>query len=170
MKYIIFCFSIALLYKAKPAPESATFEPTQIQWLSWDEAAEASKIMKKKILVDVYTDWCSWCKIMDRETFSDSLVAQYISEHFYAVKLNAEQKETIRWNGQDYQWIASGKNGVHELARELCDGQMSYPTFVFLTENHERIRISKGFKDAAAFYPELVFAAEEHYLKKDNKP
>ncbi len=142
----------------------------EIRWMSWEEASLANKQVKKKILVDVYTDWCSWCKVMDRETFSDTLIARYINEHFYAVKLNAEQKESITWNDQEFKWIPSGHNGVHELAYALCDGQMSYPAYVFLTENHERIRISKGFKDARAFLTELKFVAEEQYRRSHKKP
>lgn len=142
----------------------------EINWMSWQDAMAANEQNRKKFLVDVYTDWCTWCKVMDRETFSDSLIIEYINEHFYAVKLNAEQRESIYWNDQEFKWIPEGKNGVHQLASVLCDGQMSYPTYVFMTEYHERIRISKGFKEPEAFYPELVFIAEEHYRKKDSRP
>src|SRR5690606_32626366 len=96
-------------------------EEEEIRWMSWEQAALANEQVKKKILVDVYTDWCSWCKVMDRETFSDTVIARYINEHFYAVKLNAEQKESITWNDQEFKWIPAGHNGVHELAYALCD-------------------------------------------------
>lgn len=165
MKYIIFCLPLLLASNLPPQRKLATSGEKRINWMTWAEAMEANDRSAKKILVDVFTDWCSWCKVMDRETFSDSLIIDYIDEHFYAVKLNAEQRETINWNGQEFNWAPKGRNGVHELAQALCDGQMSFPTLVFLTEKHERIRISKGFKDALAFYPELVYVAEEHYLK-----
>lgn len=170
MKYINIYISLFYILSGSFPIESGSTVAEEIDWMSWDKAMEANKEEKKKILVDVYTDWCSWCKVMDRETFSDSLIIQYINTHFYAVKLNAEQREPILWNDQEFKWIPQGRNGVHELARALCDGEMSYPTYIFLTENHERIRISKGFKDARAFYPELVFIAEEQYLKTSPKP
>lgn len=170
MKYIIICLSISFILSSDKVVVTETDLSEQIVWMSWEEAIKANELDKKKFLVDVFTDWCTWCKVMDRETFADSTVSQYIKDHFYAVKLNAEQKESIFWNGKEFKWMASGLNGVHELAYVLCDGQMSYPCTVFMTENHERIRISKGFKDPKTFYNELRFAAEEHYLKKGDKP
>lgn len=141
-----------------------------VRWISWEQAAVANTTVKKKILVDIYTEWCRLCKVMDRETFADEEIARYINIHYYAVKLDAEEKEIIRWNNQEFKWVPSGRNGVHELAYALCDGEMSFPTYIFLTENYERIRISKGFKDARTFLTELVFAAEEHYVKNSSVP
>lgn len=170
MKYIIICLSISFILSSEKVVIEELDLSEQIEWMSWEEANKANELEKKKFLVDVFTEWSTWCKVMDRETFSDSTVSQYIKEHFYAIKLNAEQKESIFWNGKEFKWMPSGLNGVHELAYALCDGQMSYPCTVFMTENHERIRISKGFKDAKTFYNELRFAAEEHYLKTGDKP
>ena len=104
------------------------------------------------------------------KNFSDPDIAAYINEHFYAVKLDAEQKELIHWNDQEFKWIPNGRNGVHTLAYALCDGKMSYPSLVYLNENYDRIRISKGFKDVDTLLPELQFAAEEQYLKNATSP
>lgn len=138
--------------------------------MTWDEAVQASGNQKKKIIIDVYTEWCGWCKVMDKQTFSDPDIAAYINEHFYAVKLDAEQKELIHWNDQEFKWIPNGRNGVHTLAYALCDGKMSYPSLVYLNENYDRIRISKGFKDVDTLLSELQFAAEEQYLKNATSP
>ena len=102
---------------------------------------------------------------MDRQTFADNTVAQYINEHFYAVKLNAEQKDRINWDGQEFKWVSNGRRGIHTLAYALCDGKMSYPSLVFLNERFERIRVSKGFKDAQTLQSELQYIVEEQYLK-----
>jgi thioredoxin-related protein len=169
MKYILICLSIPFMISSHKGGHELDLSE-EIEWMSWEQAIKANELDKKKFLVDVYTEWCTWCKVMDRETFSDSAVSNYVREHFYAIKLNAEQKESIIWNGKEFKWMPSGLNGVHELAYALCDGQMSYPCMVFMTENHERIRISKGFKDPRTFYSELRYAAEEHYLKNRDKP
>ena len=63
----------------------------EIQWLTMEEAYEKTQKEPKKILVDVYTDWCGWCKVMDRGTFRDEKVVAYVNEHYYAVKFDAEQ-------------------------------------------------------------------------------
>ena len=42
---------------------------TTVNWLTFEEAVERSKTEKRKIFIDVYTDWCGWCKVMDKNTF-----------------------------------------------------------------------------------------------------
>lgn len=135
----------------------------KLKWYTWEEAVEANKKEPRKMFVDVYTDWCGWCKVMDKKTFPDKNVKAYIQEHFYPVKLDAEQKESITWNGNTFEWKAAGRNGVHMLAYSLLDGKMSYPTIVYLTENYERISISPGYKTPETFLPELKYVLEEHY-------
>ena len=71
----------------------------QIQWMTLAEAIEAQKVNPKKIFMDVYTDWCGPCKLLDKNTFQNPDVSKYISEHFYAVKFNAEGQEEIKEGG-----------------------------------------------------------------------
>jgi thioredoxin-related protein len=140
----------------------------ELKWYTWEEAVELNKTTPKKIMVDVYTHWCGWCKVMDKQTFTDSTVATYMTANFYPVKLNAEQKEDIKFNSQNFKYIEgnNGGKGVHALAYALLDGQLGYPTIVYLNEKYERIMISPGFKKPDAMMKELTFAAEEHYTKK----
>ena len=49
-----------------------------VNWMSFEEAVEKSKKEKRKIFIDVYTDWCGWCKVMDKNTFSQPVIAKYI--------------------------------------------------------------------------------------------
>lgn len=135
----------------------------EIKWMTWEEAAAANEKNPKKIFVDVYTDWCGWCKRMDATTFIDSSIVRMMNDHFYAVKLNAEQKETILWRDMEFKWMAGGRNGYHTLAAELLDRQMSYPSFVLLDSEFARIMISPGYKDAPALLKQLMFAKEEAY-------
>src|SRR5690606_2585124 len=83
----------------------------RIEWLSWEEVQEKSKFEKRKIFVDIYTDWCGWCKKMDQSTFSDEAVVEYINKHYYAVKFNAEYRNDITWNGKVYQYTRYGNRG-----------------------------------------------------------
>jgi len=134
-----------------------------INWLSWDEAIELSKLEKKKIFIDVYTDWCGWCKKMDASTFQEDYIASYINEHYYAIKFNAEEKEPIELNGQVYKFIKSGKRGYHELAAAIMRGKMSYPTVVFMDENFELIQPIPGFRDARTFEMIMTYFGEDHH-------
>uniref|UniRef100_A0A3Q2YUK7 Spermatogenesis-associated protein 20-like TRX domain-containing protein n=1 Tax=Hippocampus comes TaxID=109280 RepID=A0A3Q2YUK7_HIPCM len=49
----------------------------------------------KKVFIDIYTDWCGWCKKMDKDTFQNPEVAAYMNENFLMVKMDAEGKDPI---------------------------------------------------------------------------
>jgi uncharacterized protein YyaL (SSP411 family) len=144
----------------RPAPKPAGAE---LKWYTWEEAYELNKTKPKKVLVDVYTDWCGWCKRMDKATYTDSAVVAYLQQNFYPVKFNAEQKADIQFNGYKFTYDAASK--VHTLASSLLDGKLGYPTVVYLNEKYERIMISPGYKEPKDMMTELRFAAEEQYTK-----
>lgn len=147
-------------------PENNTAAPVEMKWYTWEEAVALNKTKPKKFLVDVYTDWCGWCKRMDRGAFIDPEVTAYMNVNFYPVKLNAEQKADIQFNNNTFKFVETGNGrGIHTLAYSLLDGNMSYPTIVYLNEKFERIMISPGYKESPALMKELKFAAEELYTK-----
>jgi len=141
-------------------PETALNE---VQWYSWEEAQVKMQTEPRKIFIDMYTSWCGWCKKMDASTFKDPAVVKNLNENFYAVKFNAEQKETIKYSGHDFQFVKNGRRGYHQLAHSLLNGRMSYPSFVYLNEKMERIMISPGFKKVNQILLEFDFAKEEKY-------
>lgn len=149
------------------APPSPAPEPG-IQWLTWQEAYELSKVKPKKLFINIYTDWCGFCKRMDATTFQDPEVILYVNEHFYPVKLNAEMKEEIEFRGHVFAWVDGGRRGVHTLAYSLLEGKMGYPSFVTMNEDYDRIAIMPGYKVPQQLLKELRFAAEEQYKYKSH--
>ena len=123
----------------------------QINWMSLEEAVQANKKAKKKLFIDVYTDWCKWCKVMDQQTFTDPTVIQFMNKNFYAVKLNAEQKEAIEFKGKTYNYVKAGRSGINELAYTLLKGRPSYPSYVYLDEQLNPLGVTAGFKKPDAF-------------------
>ncbi|MEI7907601.1 MAG: DUF255 domain-containing protein, partial [Bacteroidota bacterium] len=69
------------------------------RWNKFDEGLNIARISGKKILIDVYTDWCTWCKTMDSKTYSDKHITEYLEKNFVIIKLNAEAKDTITYSG-----------------------------------------------------------------------
>ncbi|PIQ20561.1 MAG: thioredoxin [Cytophagales bacterium CG18_big_fil_WC_8_21_14_2_50_42_9] len=135
-----------------------------IQWLTLEEAAAKSQVAPRKILVDVYTDWCSWCRQMDKSTFSDPKVVAYVNKNFYAVKLNAEDKAPITINGKTYKFNSQYR--AHEAAMALLNGQLSYPTTVYLDEKMHIITPVPGYLDVQDFSTILSYFGENHYKQQ----
>ena len=140
---------------------SSSSEAEEINWMTWEEAVKANKANPKKIVVDVYTDWCGWCKRMDATTFKDPEVEAYIAKNYYAVKFNAEQREDIVYDGNTFSYQQNGRRGVHMLAASLLDNRLSYPSVVYFNGDMERIMISAGYKAPDKMLQELKFANGE---------
>jgi len=158
-----------VFFAFRPAPnvvDPPAVDDKAVKWYTWEEAIEANKKVKKKIMIDLYTDWCGWCKVMDKKTFSDKKVAAYLNEHFYPVKFNAEQKEDVVFNEHTFKYVKNGRRGVHQLAYSLADGKLSYPSVIYMDGDIKRVTISPGFKEAKDFMQELKFVNEEHYKTK----
>lgn len=136
---------------------------TPVKWHSIEEAFELNKKQPKKIMIDVYTDWCTWCKVMDTMTFRNQVIADYINMNFYAVKFNAEQKEDVVLNGKTYKFVASGRRGYNELAAELLNGQLGYPSVVFLDEKTNMIQPVQGYIKAKPFDQIIKFIGGDAY-------
>jgi thioredoxin-related protein len=138
-------------------------EETKVNWMSFEEAVEKSKKEKRKIFIDVYTDWCGWCKVMDKKTFNDPTVAKLLNEKFYPVKFDAEQSEDVVFNGKTFKFVPYGNRGTHELAAALLNNQLSYPTVVFLDEEFRIIQPLQGFREAPEFHMIAQFIGEDYY-------
>lgn len=142
---------------------SAPAEEGKVKWMSFEEAMEKSKTEKRKIFIDVYTDWCGWCKVMDKNTFNDPYIATILNEKFYPVKFNAEQREEITFDGHTFKFIANGSKGYHELAAALLNNQLSYPTVVFLTDEFKMIQPLPGYRKADEFHQIVQFIGENYF-------
>ena len=126
----------------------------QVQWHTIEEASQAN-IGSKMYFIDFYTDWCGYCKKMDRETFSDPLVAKILNRYFYPVKFNAEGNNTVTWNGKTYRPSTGGRNKTHEFAR----GLQGYPTFVLYRSDGTPLQSIPGFSKASEFVVILWYFA-----------
>ncbi|MBL7719576.1 MAG: DUF255 domain-containing protein [Flavipsychrobacter sp.] len=127
----------------------------EVNWMTLDEVQAAMKKEPRKVLIDFYTSWCGWCKVMDRKTYSNPDVIKYINEKFYAVKFDAERKDTVMFLGKAYSFPIG--NNANELALELLQGRLSYPSTVFLTEGFQSPTVVPGYLDVGKMEMVLKF-------------
>jgi len=139
----------AFLLSAQTAP---------VKWYSIEEAVNLAKSDPRPIFVDTYTDWCGWCKKLDKDTFSNPVIADILNTKFYAVKFDAEGSEPVTFQGR--RFINDGKIGkTHQLAYALLQGQLGYPSIVFLTSQSELITPVSGYRTPAQIEPMLMYFA-----------
>lgn len=142
MKKIVFILTLVLV--------STTVTAQKINWVSLEEAVELQKKDPKKIMIDVYTVWCGPCKMLDKNTFQNQDVADYVNQNYYAVKFNAEGNEEVTFKNKVFSnpnydpAKAKRRNSSHELTREFRVG--AYPTIVFLDEDQNIIAPIRGYQ------------------------
>lgn len=150
------------------------YSQEEINWMTWDEMIaqrEKDSANKKKVFIDFTTGWCGWCKKMDATTFQDQSVVQYMNANYYAVKFDAETRDTIEFNGHtfinsDPAFIKSSptaRGRTHWFAYSILDGATSYPSYVLLDENLTRLSIYPGYKTQEELIGILVFFATDQY-------
>lgn len=138
-----------------------------LTWLTFEQAVVLQAKEPRKILIDVYTDWCGWCKKMDKNTYTDESVINNLKTKYYLVKFNAEQKEEVKFKDKVFKFKSEYKS--HELAVSLLNGQMSYPSTVFLDEDMNMLTNVPGYLTPKEMNPILVYFGENIYKTKNWK-
>jgi thioredoxin-related protein len=162
MKKIITFLLFCLLFSGYVFPQKQT-----IKWYSIEDVDKLLKDNPRPVFIDAFTDWCGWCKRLDSETFSDPVIAEILTTKFYPVKFDAESKNSVTFQGKTY--INDGKSGAtHQLAVSLLpvNGQIGYPTVVFLNEKGQLVSPVPGYRAPKDMEVLLSFFAEKAYEKQ----
>jgi thioredoxin-related protein len=148
----------------KNTSQNTSINSSEIQWISIEKVQEKMKTNPKKVYIDMYTSWCSWCKYMEKKTFTNKDVIRYLNEHFYCVRFDAERKDSVSYLGNKYGYDIKYK--ANELAVALMNGQMSYPTSVFMEENFKGPQPVPGYLDIKNMEMVLIYIGENYFKKK----
>ena len=141
-------------------------DKSAVNWISFEEAYLKCKKNPRPIMVDVYTTWCGPCKMMSAQTFNHPQIAKYINDNFYAVKFDAETKDSVKFD--KYTFVSSdisNPKAPHQFAASILDNQLAYPSVVFLNNQIQRLDIIKGFMPAKNFEPILTYYGSGDYQK-----
>jgi len=134
-------FITAAALAATLVSDAGAGAPQGLRWQGWDPGLREAGTAKKPVLVDVYTDWCGWCRRMDRDVYSRKDVREYLGDHFVTIRLDAEASDAARYEGKDYtsRTLAS---------RFRVSG---YPTTIFLKSDGEHLANVPGYVDGDRF-------------------
>jgi len=117
----------------------------QINWISFEQLEDSMNVKPKKVLISFYADWCSYCKKMDQVAYKDSKVIALLNSEYYAVKMNAESKDTIVFEGKKFYNAELGKkrNPTHQIPLLLASRKgysFSLPVTLILDEKFQVLR------------------------------
>ena len=135
----------------------------EVNWLSFEEALELNKKNPKPIMIDLYTDWCGWCKRMDATTYKNEVIVKYINDNYYAVKMDGEGKEDITFKGRTFKFVQKGRSKYHELAAAILNGKLSYPSTAFFDSKEQLIQSVPGYLVKERFEKILAYFSGDAY-------
>lgn len=126
-------------------------------WLSFNEGMALAAKEHKPVVIDFYTSWCHWCKVMDKETFSDPAVKKYLAEHFVSIRVDAENRsDALTYKGESYSPFTLGRRfGVN-----------AFPSLAYLDAEGELVTVVPGFVPAKTFLPLLEYMQKECYKQR----
>ncbi len=167
--FVLFVVTLSMLNSASAKIKNVSAD-NDIKWTTIDQSlADAKTGNKKFILVDLYTDWCGWCKKMDENTLQDAGIISLLNENFTVVKFNAEQPNPVSFNGKSYTFAKTGARGANQLALDLgtVGGKLGYPTVVVLDANGNKLQAFPGYKDVETLNVILKFYKSGSYKTMD---
>jgi len=141
-------------------------QSSEVKWYSLEEAVELCEKEPRKLFIDVITVWCGWCKKMDREVFSQDGIVDILNNEYYAVRLDAQQKDDIEFKGETFKYEMYGQKGFNRFAVELLRGKMGFPSLVFLDEKYNLIQSLEGYHNSDRLQLVLSYFGENNNYKK----
>jgi thioredoxin-related protein len=167
MKNSILLIIVLILVNTGLVAQGVPSKPADVPMIKWYSFEEGMKLAKKKklpALVDIYTEWCGWCKKMDNETFQNQSVIEYVNKNFIAIKLNAEDKNPIKYLDKTYiNPNPSANRATHQLPGVLAKQRIGYPTYIYLDENGKTITLTQGYMQADDLLPFLKYIGSGSY-------
>lgn len=133
----------------------------QITWQPIDEALARARYQERLLLIYIYTPWCSPCLMMDQNIWAHPFIANYAAVNFHCVRLNAESRDSILFNGTTFPFLPDLH--TNQLAYLLLEGEMQYPALVLMQPDGEILLTLRGYIKPALMDTILHYFASGRY-------
>jgi uncharacterized protein len=111
-----------------------------VDWYSWGEEAFAkARAENKPVFLSIGYSTCHWCHVMERESFEDEKVAEFLKANFISIKVDREERPDV--------------DKIYMTAAQMMTGSGGWPLNCFLTP------------DRKPFYAGTYFPPEPRYGK-----
>lgn len=121
-------------------PSKINGQKSTINWITFKQLEDSLKVKPKKVFISFYADWCSYCKKMDRTAFKNDEVINILNTKYYAIRLNAETKDSISFEGKTYinDQLGKSRKPTHQIPLLLASRKgkpFSLPATIILNTN-----------------------------------
>jgi len=150
---IVAVFAAILVTMMALKPKVVKTENTKIQWVTLEQAYKLNQKQPRKVFIDMYTEWCGWCKVMDQKTFTNAEVIQFANKNFYAVKYNPEKDADVMLGKVSFKGMMNGK-------------VTGFPTTVILDEKMNLVQPIAGYLEPRMFHQVLAYFGDNNHQKE----
>lgn len=139
----------------------------EIRWLDWSEAEKALHAKAKPVFLYLYAPWCEPCKRMEQTTLKDTAIIRQIQKHYIPVRFDAESRDLIIWNEEDYAFEFARGRIIHSLALKYMQGLPVYPSFALIGHDRTTIGMFNGVQPTDRLLHLLHFPFQQSKIPWD---
>lgn len=151
----VLCLGITLFF----CSYSLIGQKTALEWITFEQLRILQAKHPRKVLVEIYSEECHWCKEFEAKVLTNHVIASYMKQHYYFVKVEASDKSTIQFNNKELK----STNGFHPLTSEYLTLPLSFPTQLFFDEKFTYLNFLKGYNTPQNFEIALAYYGENYY-------
>jgi thioredoxin-related protein len=158
MKYLILILAASVSANVLAQEKGIHFE----QDVNWESLLAKAKSSNKYIFVDCYTSWCGPCKQMDKNTYQDEKLGEYVNDNFISVKL---QMDTAKADDEN---IIRGYALASQFSRSYQID--AYPSYLFFSPNGQIVHRYLGYltpNDFLSIAKEALDTNRQYYVLLD---
>ncbi|MBW2593680.1 MAG: thioredoxin family protein, partial [Deltaproteobacteria bacterium] len=74
---------------------SVTAAASEVIWNDYEKGLALGKSSNKKIMINFWAEWCGYCKKMEKETFREVKVADYLNANFISIRINSDKNKKL---------------------------------------------------------------------------